>query len=317
MDAQIRPLRPDEAPELIEAWNRSLVHDPITLETFEEKLLLDPNFEAAGCSVAVADGRVVGFVHAVVRATPYPRGFEQLVEAERETGWIVALFVVPERRRRGIGSALLAEGLDFLRERGRKRAVLGSYTPNYLLVGVDRDGYPGAFEFFERHGFAAGGETVGMAVDLQGFAVPAGVQEAAERLAADGIVARCFERRYLLPTLALLEGSFPTWVHYFLDKLARCHEPDEIVIVTQGEEVVGYCQHRYYQHVERTGPFGVRQDLRGRGIGTVMLCKLLERMAQKGYKLGWFTSTDPRTARFYERVGYRVVRRHVGMARDL
>jgi len=182
---------------------------------------------------------------------------------------------------------------------------------------VDREGYPGAFEFFQRHGFAAGGESVGMAVDLQGFSVPAEAREAAERLAAEGIAACYFERGHLLPTLAFLEASFPTWVHYFLDKLARGHDPDEIVIVTRGDEVVGYCQHRYYQHVERTGPFGVREDLQGKGIGTLMLCKLLERMAQKGYKLGWFTSTDTRTARFYERAGYRVVRRHVGMARDL
>jgi hypothetical protein len=40
-------------------------------------------------------------------------------------------------------------------------------------------------------------------------------------------------------------------------------------------------------------------------------------MAAKGYRQGWFTGTDTGTARFYERCGYRIVRRHVGMAREL
>ena len=48
-----------------------------------------------------------------------------------------------------------------------------------------------------------------------------------------------------------------------------------------------------------------------------MLFKLLERMAQKGYKHGWFTGTDTGTANYYAKAGYEVIRRHIGMSRDL
>ncbi len=47
-----------------------------------------------------------------------------------------------------------------------------------------------------------------------------------------------------------------------------------------------------------------------------MLHKLLERMAQKGYKHAWFTATDPGTANYYAKAGYKVMRRHVAMARQ-
>jgi GNAT superfamily N-acetyltransferase len=256
-------------------------------------------------------------VDARVRTTPHPWGFEEMLERDRETGWIIALFVHPEYRRKGLGTRLLEAGLDFLRAKGRRRAVLFNYTPNYLLVGLDEEGYPGAREFYEKNGFVAGGEIVGMAVDLLGFETPPHVRAAEAALADEGIRAVQYDPGLLLPTLAFLREHFPLWVHYFTDKLARGHEHDEIVVVTRGDEVVGYCQHRYYHHVERTGPFGVAEDLRGRGVGSAMLCRLLEAMARKGYRQGWFTGTDTGTAHYYERCGYRVVRRHVGMARPI
>jgi len=317
MDVAIRTYRPDDVTAVVELWNRCLPLDPITREMFEDRVLLDPNFDAAGCRVASDGERVVGFAHAVVRTSPHPRGFESLLERDRETGWLIALFVHPDCRRRGIGTRLLYEALGFIRSRGRRRVALFNYTPNYLLVGLDETGYPGAREFYVRHGFRIVGESVGMGIDLNGYAVPAEVRALERRLAADGIEAVYFERRHIMPTLGFLSESFPHWVHYFLDKLARGHEPDEIVIVLKGKQVIGYCQHRYYQHVERTGPFGVRQDMRGRGVGTLMLHRLLERMAQKGYKFAWFTSTDPETAKYYARAGYRVIRRHLAMVREL
>jgi mycothiol synthase len=317
MALQVRSFRAGDAPAVVELWNACLPRDPLTADVFREKVLLDPNFDPAGCLLAVEDERLVGYVDARVRTTPHPWGFERLLERDRETGWIIALFVRPEARRAGLGTRMLGAGLDFLRAKGRRRVVLFSYTPNYLLVGLDEEGYPGAREFYEKNGFRAGGEIVGMGVDLLGFKTPTKVRALEAELGEEGIRAVYYEPNLLLPTLAFLKREFPLWVHYFADKLARGHEPDEVVVVTRGEEVVGYCQHRYYHHVERTGPFGVAEGLRGRGIGSVMLCRLLERMAQKGYRQGWFTGTDTGTARYFERCGYRVVRRHIGMSAEL
>jgi GNAT superfamily N-acetyltransferase len=317
MAIRIRNYAPGDVQAVVDLWNLCLPLDAVTREIFEDRILLDPNFDPDGCLVAEDDGGLFGFVHAVVRTTPFPRGFAGLLERDRDTGWIVALFVHPERRRQGLGTRLLGAGLEFIRSAGRSRAVLFNYTPNYLLVGLDERGYPGARQFYEANGFRAGGEIVGMACDLLGFEWPQRVREAEARLRSEGIEAVYFDRSLLLPTLEFLGDQFPAWVHYFLDKPARGHEPDEIVVVLDSGRVIGYCQHRYYQHVERTGPFGVDPAYRGRGVGSVMLCRLLERMAQKGYRQAWFTGTDTGTAHYYAGCGYREVRRHIGMSRAL
>lgn len=317
MDAQLRQYRIHDAQQIVDLWNHCLPADPVSREIFEEKILLDPNFDIAGCTVAEREGKVVGFVHALVRRTPLPWGFESLVASDRETGWIFAIFVEEAFRRRGIGSALLNQALDFLRTRGVRETVLFDYAPNYLLSGVDTEAYPGAVQFFQRHGFEVGRESVSMGVDLSGFRLPTVVSEIERDLARDGIVVECFTRDYLLPTLAFLRDSFPAWLSLFTDKLQRGDDPDEIVIARYEDEVIGYCQHRYGRHVERTGPFGVRADLRSRRIGSLMLYRLLERMSQKGFKFGWFAQTGERQRNYYQRIGYRVIRTQLSMTRRL
>jgi len=317
MEVHLREYRIHDAREITDLWNRCLIRDPITREIFEDKVLLDPNFEVAGCRVAECGGKAVGFAHALVRHTPLPWGCESLLERDREVGWVFAIFVDGAYRRQGVGSALLCQALDHLRGRGAKRAVLFNYPPNYLLSGVDTEAYPGALEFLQRHGFEVEGESMGMGVSLDGFHVPPAIAQVENDLGREGITVQHFSRDYLLPTISFLRESFPTWLHYFTDKLQRNHDLDEMVIALQGEEVIGYCQHRYHHHVERTGPFGVKEAFRGRRIGTVMLYRLLERMAQKGFRFGWFAQAGKRQARYYQRVGYRVMRRQLSMTKQL
>jgi predicted N-acetyltransferase YhbS len=86
-----------------------------------------------------------------------------------------------------------------------------------------------------------------------------------------------------------------------------------MVIATEGERVVGYCQHLDADHV---GPFGVGAGYRNRGIGSVMLYRLLDGMRQKGYRFAWFGETG-RARAYYERAGFRVTRKYAILRRDL
>jgi ribosomal protein S18 acetylase RimI-like enzyme len=315
--AEIREYRIHDADAIVGLWNGCLPADPITRELFEERVLLDPNFDLAGCRVAESGGRVVGFAHALVRRTPLPWGFESVFERDRGVGWIFAVLVANALRRHGIGSMLMGQAQNYLRASGAHTVVLGDYPPNYLLSGVDAKAYPGALQFFERRGFTVVGKSFGMRVSLAEFRAPSGVAEIERRLAHAGIVVEHFRSDYLLPTIAFLRECFPTWLCLFTDKLRRGHSLDEMVIARQGEEVVGYCQHHYWPHIGRTGPFGAKAALRRQGIGTVMLCHLLERMAGKGLEFGWFAQTGERQVPFYERVGYRVNRTQLSMAKQL
>ena len=56
---RIRDYELGDEDALVEAWNRSLRYDPITLRVFERKVLLDLNFESSGLKIAEARGELV------------------------------------------------------------------------------------------------------------------------------------------------------------------------------------------------------------------------------------------------------------------
>ena len=86
-------------------------------------------------------------------------------------------------------------------------------------------------------------------------------------------------------------------------------------MAVNGSEVVGYCQYwngegyDWYTTGAHFGPFGVREDFRGRGIGTVLLYRALLEMRKNGIHNAFVLWTDERASRLYSRFGFKVTRR--------
>ena len=59
---EIRPFQGKDESELLDVWHRALSSDRISDSLFRTQVLLDPNFHPDNLPVAVADGRVVGFM---------------------------------------------------------------------------------------------------------------------------------------------------------------------------------------------------------------------------------------------------------------
>ena len=87
--------------EVINLWNKCLVHDVISKEIFENKALFDENFDKHLTVLALDNNKVVGFLMATKRKFPYlERGLES------EKAWINVFFVEEKYRNKDIGRTM-------------------------------------------------------------------------------------------------------------------------------------------------------------------------------------------------------------------
>lgn len=298
----IRPFRGGDEEAVVGLWNATLDRDPITPAAFRERTLGDVNFVPEGLLVAEDDGRAVGFVVTV------PPGKVHRFAPAPGTGRIAGLGVLPEHRRRGVGGRLLDAALDFLAARGCRKVVYAAHE--YYTAGLDR-AYTAGLALLASRGFKESYEAVAMGRLLYDCEWPAEARALEARLAADGVTVAPYAPADRPALTAFFAAEFADWAAFLEDKERRGDDPGDIVIARAGSVVIGFCQRLEADHV---GPFGIAAAHRNRGIGTVMLYRLLDRMRQQGYRFCWFGETG-RAQPYYERAGFFVTRRYAIMAR--
>ncbi len=134
MGYSIRPARLSDLPRLVELW-KGLVTDPsasdLSIPPSEENVAAWTAFVAgiikrdpSQVLVAVNDeGEIVGYVLYIKKpASAIKRRFRCAV--------IYDLYVVPEHRRKGVGSALLEKALNLLEEEGAECVELSVWVGN-------------------------------------------------------------------------------------------------------------------------------------------------------------------------------------------
>ena len=114
---------------LEEAFAEEWGHRPEPFEEFEQRRLGSPRFDPTLCTVAKADGEIVG-----VTLCDWKRN--------GDWGWIGSVGVRPAWRRRGLGEALLCAAFGEFWRRGERRVALG----------VDSQNTTGATRLYERVG---------------------------------------------------------------------------------------------------------------------------------------------------------------------
>jgi predicted N-acetyltransferase YhbS len=118
------------------------------------------------------------------------------------------------------------------------------------------------------------------------------------RAEAAGVTVRRVEPWDRLRLRAFIEKEFGPWWSVETD-LAYAHQPISAFVATRERVVVGFaayeCTRRGY-----FGPTGVKEDLRGSGIGAALLFRCLESMREMGYAYAVIGGVGPAT--FYEKV---------------
>ncbi|TVZ91581.1 GNAT family N-acetyltransferase [Streptomyces sp. BK340] len=306
--AGIRGFRAGDGPRLVEAWRRSVPADPITPDRFRSLVLLDANFDPEGLRVAVDGGRVLGAAYAVRRLVPMSG-----TDLEPEQGWIPFFFVDPAARGRGLGRRLLTDAVDWLHGHGRTRVDFSSYTPNYVLPGLDAEAYPEAAELLGSLGFRTLYEAAAMDRSLVGYRLPEEVACRADELTARGHRFATPSDDDLVELIRLAGNRFnPDWARAIRECLATGTPLDRIVVARDpAGRLVGWAMHGAYESAdERFGPFGVLEEMRGTGLGKVLLHLVLERMRARGAHSAWFLWTGERSpaGHLYRRAGFTTTR---------
>jgi ribosomal protein S18 acetylase RimI-like enzyme len=256
-----RPLvRGDEA-RLTALLADCLDLDELSADLVAEKVWADAGATDESRLVIEGDGRLVAFGMAVTRP--------------RRLGVIKILAVAASARRQGLGSMLLCELELFLRRCDVREIRLGESPPNYLWPGVDV-GYTAAMFFFETHGYDRIGETFDMAISLESARmvsapeVPPGFEISRARRA---------DREEIL---AFMRTYWPAWEAEVM--VCFSNRPISLLMVLHSGKIVGFVAYECNNRGRGTfGPIGMVPELRGQGIGRVLLLHCLTDMRERGF----------------------------------
>ncbi|MCS7223289.1 MAG: GNAT family N-acetyltransferase [Armatimonadetes bacterium] len=309
----IRPYRASDESAFLSLWNLALPFDPIDQKTFHRKVLLDPNFAADGLLIAEENSQCVGFCLCLVRRMPMEK-----VGWEPEKGWITAFGVHPHHWGKGIGRRLISTALEYFHSMGKKEILISPYTPNYFVPGIDEDQYPAAIRLLQKFGFDVIARPISMDANIVLFDYSP-YREREEDLRQHGIEVRCLRLNEIPLLISFLQKHMPgDWVRHARDLLTDVTKGigsyDQFIIAIKDEEVIGWCQFEG----EHFGPYGVAEQMRGLGVGTLLMAKCLLTMRMKGLHNAWILWTTEETAeRVYHKFGFRKTRQFAILRKEL
>lgn len=310
---KVRGYRSSDEFQILKVWNESLPYDPIDFRIFRRKVLLDPNFDPNWFLVAEVDGQIVGFCLCLIRRVPMEK-----IGTEPERGWITAFAVHPKWRRKGVGTAILERAMELFCNANRTEVLISPYTPNYFVPGVDERNYTEGLDFLLKRDFEIVARPISMDANIVLFDYLT-YAEREQKLKEQGIEIRNLQPQEIPDLMEFLKANMPgDWVRHARDLLMDITKGlgdyDQFVIALNKGEIVGYCQFEG----EHFGPYGVRRDMQGRGIGTVLMAKCLETMKRKGHHNAWVLWTSDETAqKVYSRFGFKETRRFAILRKQL
>jgi GNAT superfamily N-acetyltransferase len=286
----VRPFRPADAAGAVAVLDAVVPYLVTTPAAFAWQLALgDAAPERQRVWVATAGDRIVGLVRAGLAVASQSRGF-------------VIPFVLPEARRRGVGSALVAAGEAYARSLGA--------TSVRAWVADD----PVAVAFAEHRGLSRGMAASFQSLDLRAFAVPrprppAGV-EVLPGTALDDDPRPLYlvdaEASQDIPSYDGDGVDYETWRSRAWDRPDMDHALTTVVTVDGA--VAGYSlaqtdgRDRYWSAMT-----GVLRAFRGRGLAKVAKVDSLGRARDAGYRVA-YTANDETNAPMLavnRRLGYR------------
>jgi mycothiol synthase len=310
----ITPFTDSDRKEVLSLWAEALSLDAVTEDIFESRVLLDENFDAETFLLARENGNLAGFIIGTY-ARRMPLGD---ADPNGDRCWITILAVHPNTNMEKVSGELISELERRFKKLGKKECFVSGYPPGYFAPGIDQRAYKPLLALFQSHGYVPYHEALSMDAPIVLFEVSEEVKKQEQLLEGKGIVIRQYQHSDLLRFLDFLERTMPSdWVRVERRNLRKIEEgtfrTDQITVVAKNDEIIGYCQFEG----SHFGPFGVSDAFQGKGIGTVLLARTIERMKQQGYHNAWVMWTDDRAAKVYGKFGFKETRRFTLLKKEL
>lgn len=174
------------------------------------------------------------------------------------------IVVVPEQRRRGIGSAMLADVSARARAYG-----------NGSIQGEARESDAESRAFLERRGFVKVGGEQAVVLELDGIEAPAIDPPPGVRIATRVEEPDRLEQMYVIGVQAEEDipgndgiQTFAQWRANEIDKPSR--RPELCFVALAGDEVVGYAALQVFGEEAHHGLTATRRDWRRRGVAAAL-----------------------------------------------
>ena len=258
---------PASLEEMAAFLDRNMDYDSMNAALLEEKLYLDPHADPELCFTAMHGSQIAGFIYCVRRSI---RGQEQ--------GYVKLMAVEKTLRRKKIGTLLYEKGEQLLIEKGATHIRWYDVPLNYFMPGIDPR-YTEAWCFALKHGFKQTGEAINMRTDLNAMSWDTREEEA--RLMEKGIEVRRAESSDLDALKMLLSEEWQLWNNEV--EMAMKDTPPSVHIALKEGRVLAFSVHNgNNKGTGWFGPMGTHPDLRGHGVGNILLKRCLEDMRLQG-----------------------------------
>jgi mycothiol synthase len=265
----IRNYASNDLSQLVKFMNANHEFDQFNEGLVQEKLEGDPHWDPDKCLLCCNEDKIIGFMQAVTREIH-----------ETNFGFIKLMAVEKTHRRKGIASHLY----KFLESKLQKEKVevirIYDVPLNYFMPGIDPR-YTEGVCFAQKLGFKQFDEAINMTVNLDYEDWETKQQEF--QLNSRGIIIDRPSKNDVDDVLKFVKTHWELWQHEV--KMAFDDDEPTIHVAWQNGEIKAFSAYEANNRgMGWFGPMGTHPDLRGMGIGSILLKRCLRDMKGMGYR---------------------------------
>lgn len=268
----LTPWTTSQIDDVVNLLNEASPFDSFEREHVREVIFDDPDYAPNLLVCARSGGDMIGVAAAVARPD------RNADSPHAPVGFVKLFAVAPASRQRGIGTQLLTAVEQQLGQTGVEMIRIFGSAPSFLRPGVDFRLTPFVC-FLLKHGYRSQRNAVNMEVQLEKADLDTASDEA--RLGSLGFTVRRLETADAEAFETYMQERWSwNWKTEACRSLRR--NPVSTHIAIRDGAIVGFASHSV-SGPGQFGPMGTNAELRGQGVGAVLLKRCLADLRERGH----------------------------------